>query len=333
MSANRFDSVCIIGPVVADVTAGPVSPDVFSTGSHAISHTSLSFGGDALNEAVVLSRLGAPVELISKVGNDETGHRLLSFLADNRVETAGVITEEGLTTGINIVLFDKNGERFFLTNPNSSLRKLGLSDVQNAVSSLPFLRSSRTLFSFASIFVSPLFGIKEMKELFHSLKMQPGNVLCADFTKAKNGETLQDLYEILPYTDIVFPNEEEIALLTHESDPSKNAASLLKAGVSCVVIKCGKKGCLIRTENEEITIPSVSGITPLDTTGAGDNFVAGFLYGLYHGYPLPECGKLACATASCAVETIGANSGVVSLAEPARRAEQIIPVFSSVPVV
>jgi len=69
--------ITVIGAAILDVLAGPVNPSVFQKGSLPMQNISLSFGGDALNEAVVLSQLGMDVELISKVGNDEAGKRVL----------------------------------------------------------------------------------------------------------------------------------------------------------------------------------------------------------------------------------------------------------------
>ena len=74
--------ITVIGAAIIDVLAGPVDESVFEKGSQPVNSTRLAFGGDALNEAVVLSQLGAKVELISKVGNDEAGKRVLDFLQE-----------------------------------------------------------------------------------------------------------------------------------------------------------------------------------------------------------------------------------------------------------
>ena len=91
--------------------------------------------------------------------------------------------EDGLDTGINIVLVDRNAERSFITNQNGSLRKLGLADIpaESALKKSPVV-------SFASIFVSPLFDVPAMTALFRSVK-ENGAILCADTTRPKNGET------------------------------------------------------------------------------------------------------------------------------------------------
>jgi len=308
--------IAVIGPCVADVIVGPVNASVFETGSQAMEMSKLSFGGDALNEAVLLRKLGNEVTFVSKVGNDETGSRLLDYLKATRVPTDTITVEDGLETGLNVVLVDEKGERFFLTNPNSSLRKMTEKDVMSYLDAGECLPE---IISFASIFVSPLLGIGEMERIFRKIKSSVGIILTADMTKAKRGEKLTDLLPILPFLDYIFPNEEEIALLTGETDVEKNAELLVRAGVGCAVIKCGRKGCLIRTKEQTIRIPAYVIENPLDTTGAGDSFVAGFLFGLSRGFDLEDCARFGCAVASCIVECVGANAGIHSVEEPMKR--------------
>lgn len=309
--------ITIIGASVVDILAGPVNEKLFQIGSMPMQMTRMSFGGDALNEAVVLSRMGKKIELLTKVGNDEAGQRILDYIKANGINTDKVVLEENLVTGINIVLIDENGERHFLTNPQGSLRKLAMEDI------LPYIDEMPDIVSFASVFVSPLLDIDAMLELFQRIKSKPGRLLAADMTKAKKGETLEDLKKILPYIDYIFPNHEEITLLTGEKDPMKNAELLVEAGVKCAVVKCGSSGCLIHTKEETYEIPAYPVENVVDTTGAGDSFAAGFLYALSEGKSLLECGRFACATASCAIECAGAVDGVESIDEPLRRFERI----------
>lgn len=313
MGTKKEKKITIIGAAILDVLAGTVTEQVFRIGSQPVETTRLSFGGDALNEAVALSRLGADVQLISKVGRDEAGARIIDYVKSCGLSTEKIIQEDGLVTGINIVLVDENRERHFLTNPEGSLRKLTSEDIE------PYMDEMGEIVSFASIFVSPKLDIVAMERVFQGIKSKPGRILAADMTKAKNGESLEDIKCLLPYIDYVLPNEEEIALLTGITDSRKNAELLVEAGVSCAVIKCGSRGCIIKTKSEYWEIPAFRVENLVDTTGAGDCFAAGFLWGLSQGLALEECGKLACAVASCAVEQVGATEGIVSAEECIRR--------------
>lgn len=311
---NTKKNITIIGAAIIDVLAGAVSSDVFSTGSHPVDTIEMSFGGDALNEAVVLSRMGKQVELISKLGDDEAGSRILDYIKEQGLSLDKITIEKELQTSINIVLVDKKGERFFLTVPKGSLRKLSAENI------LPYIDTAADIVSFASMFVSPLLDISAMEQIFRAVRQKPGRTLVVDMTKAKNGESLEDIRRLLPYIDYILPNESEIALLTGEKDPLINAERLVASGVSCAVIKCGSKGCIIRTREKCIQIPAYPTKDVIDSTGAGDCFAAGFLWGLSEHLSLEECGRLACAAASCSIEHMGAVTGIISLDEPLRRA-------------
>ena len=178
-----FD-ITVIGAAIIDILASPVNASVFSAGSVPMETIKMSFGGDALNETIILSELGKKVQLISKVGDDEAGKRVLGFLQEKDISAESIHIEKGLSTGINIVLIDEKGERHFLTDPNSSLRKLDLEDIQ------PFLKDTAEIVSFASMFVSPLMTIPKMQQLFSEIK-EKGKILAVDMTKAKKGEKIE----------------------------------------------------------------------------------------------------------------------------------------------
>ena len=309
--------VTIIGAAIIDVLAGPVNNTILTNGSSPMETIRLSFGGDALNEAVILSQLGVKAELISKVGNDDAGKQVLNFLKDKQVGI-NVEVEDGLETGINVVLIDKGGERRFLTNPSGSLRKLAEEDI------IEKLDTAADIVCLASMFVSPLLDIPAMERVFRKIKSKPGCILVADMTTAKNGETLKDIAGLLPYIDYIIPNETEAERLTSEKDASRSAELFLEHGASCVIIKRGAKGCLIKTSEKEITVPAYEDAKAVDTTGAGDSFVAGFIRGLKNGMPLEECARFGCAVASCTVEVVGANSAIKSVELPMRRYEEML---------
>lgn len=104
-------------------------------------------------------------------------------------------------------------------------------------------------------------------------------------------------------------------MLTGETDIDLIAGVLLEAGVKNVVIKWGSRGCYIKNKEVKLTIPAVFGVDCVDTTGAGDSFVAGFLYGLYQGYTLEECAKIANACGALTVQKLGAAEGIDNFAQ------------------
>lgn len=340
--------VTVIGPGVIDVLASPFDQEVFTRDSRYLDRIRMSFGGDALNESVVLSRLGKSVQLISKVGNDEAGRSIMGYLRKCGVATDHVHIQNGLETSVNIALIAQDGSRKFLMDPHSSIRKLGPEDV------MPYLSGGEKagvgtapIVSFASMFISPLFTIEKMKELFAAVKAA-GKTLVVDVTRAKNGEKIEDLRDLLSYIDVFVPNDEEIASLTGVQDPAENVRILVEAGVKTAVVKIGGEGCLVGTREENagpgttgaaaaddaldtvvrggvriVHVRAVPNAACVDTTGAGDTFAAGLIAGLCSGWSLPECAKLGCAAASCSIEQIGATDGVRSLDQVMERYHMI----------
>lgn len=298
--------ISVIGVGVIDFLVGAVDENFFTRDSQDVDYMKISFGGDALNEAIVLSRLGKNVQWLSKLGDDDAGRRILNYAAENGVDISRVKIQSGLETAVTVVLIDAKGERRFLTNPRSSLRKLAAEDI------LPHVDDMAQIVSFASMFISPLLDVPAMEKLFRRIKAS-GRTLAVDMKPAKDATTLDDLSGVLASVDYFFPNEFELATLTGETDVQKNIAALLESGLTCAVVKRGEKGCIIATKSAQIEIPAYRVENVIDTTGAGDCFAAGFLWALSEGWELEDCGRFACAAASCSVEEVGAVAGVTSL--------------------
>ena len=293
--------IIMIGAAIVDVIARPVSSEVFETASNPMEDICMTTGGDALNEAILLAKMGKDVRLETIIGEDDAGK-----LVKAKCEEHGLVIEKRqirkeIPTGINVVLVEENGERSFLTNPNGTLRKLRIEDVR-----MPFEEEAKIL-CFASIFVSPDIRTKELVQIFSQAKKQ-GITVCADMTKRKRGETVEDMKEALSYIDYLFPNEEEACLLTGADCAETAADILLNAGVKNIIIKCGKRGCLVRNAKEKYMVPAKENVCCIDTTGAGDSFAAGFLCALSEGKSLRECAQFANACGARAVAVTGATT-------------------------
>ena len=297
-------NIAVIGGAIVDIPLAPVGPAVFAAHSTPLDRIAMVPGGDALNEALVLAKLGARPMLVSMLGEDVPGDFILDALRRAGVDTGSVRRVPGLDTGVNIVLVDASGERRFITSQSGSLRRLSLSDILPALDA-PAFREVK-IACLASLFVSPLLTLSDTAALFDALKAR-GVVLCADTTRPKRGETVREAKEALSRLDYFFPNRDEAALLTGESDPDAMADALLDAGVGHVALKLGGAGCLLAGAHERLHIPAVPGIIPVDTTGAGDTFAAAFIAALSEGRPFPDCARFACAAASLCVEHVGAH--------------------------
>ena len=295
--------VQIIGAAIVDVLVNPADERVFATGSFPAERILMSCGGDALNEATVLHKLGGNVTLQTILGDDEPGKTVLRRMEQVGLDTRAVRIRPDLRTSVNVVLVKPDGQRCFLTDPQSSQRKLQLEDIP-----VPF-RPETEILCFASMFVFPLMRTAEMAAVFRAAKEQ-GILVCADMTKRKNGETTADVAEALRYVDYLFPNDAEAMLLTRKDTVEAAAQELLDAGVGTVVVKCGAEGCYILNRQGAFRVPAEENVVCLDSTGAGDSFVGGFLYGLSQDLSLDECARLANRCGARAVEKIGATTWI-----------------------
>lgn len=299
MTNNNNPEILLIGASIIDVLVHPASVAVFATGSSPAEEIRMSIGADALNEATVLAKLGKKVRLETVVGDDEAGHYILNHCENVGIDIPEDAVRKNYTTGINVVLVQEDGTRNFLTNRNGTLRKLTIEDIH-----MPFPESVKII-SFASIFVFPHIGAMELKTIFSQAKAQ-GKIVCADMTKRKKSETVEELAPALQYVDYLFPNDEEAMLLTGKETVEDAAEELKKAGVKNVIIKGGKRGCFIRNNEFCQWLPAVDHVECVDTTGAGDSFAAGFIYALSDGKDIIECAQYANQCGAKAVQKVGA---------------------------
>ena len=295
--------VQIIGAAIVDVLVTPADERVFEVGSCPADRIVMSYGGDALNEATVLHRLGGDVRLRTILGDDEAGRAVLRRMEQVGLDTGDTRMAPDLRTSVNVVLVRPSGERCFLTDPGASQRQLRLEDIPAR------FPADTGIVCFASMFVFPQMRAGEMAEVFRRAKAQ-GITVCADMTKRKNGETTDDVAQALQYLDYLFPNDAEAMLLTGKETVEEAAADLRRVGVGTVVVKCGARGCYITNEAGSFWVAAEENVTVVDTTGAGDSFVGGFLYALSRDLPLEECARTANACGAKAVQKIGATAWI-----------------------
>lgn len=295
--------VIIIGAAIVDLPLRPVSKEVFDVVSYPVDGIFMTIGGDALNEATIITRLGHKVTLMSCIGVDLAGSFILEHCKKNNIDTSFIKQDLNKDTSINVGLVAENGERTFITNRQGSLWKFCLDDLN-----LENLKGAKIL-SFASIFNNPLFNNEALVKVFKKAK-EEGMIICADMVSPRLNEKLEDIKEALSYVDYFFPNFEEASLMTGETDEEKVAEILYNCGVKNVIMKIGKRGCFIRNAEGSQVIGACKGIIPIDTIGAGDNFASGFISALLEGKSIEECAIYANCSAAVSVQYAGATNGV-----------------------
>jgi ribokinase len=257
-----------------------------------------SCGGSAANTIVGLARLGCKVSFIGKVGADKEGKALLESFCDEGVDTTMIIRARHGRSGTAMGFVDRKGQRALYVDP-------GVND-EIELSELSTELAPRTKFLHLTSFV----GEKSLHVQEKLLKAIPEKVLVSfdpGIIYARLG--LKKLKPIIGRTSVAMPNAIELRLLTGKTDYREGAELLLRDGVSLVAIKLGSKGCYV-TDGKERHLIRADRVRVVDTTGAGDAFCAGFLYGLIKNKPILNCGKLGNLVASWCIMRVGARAGL-----------------------
>ncbi len=301
---NKVSDVYCIGLVVANLPVRPVNKDVFDIDVNLVDAIELFPGGDAMNEAITLAKLGVSTGLIGKVGKDNFGEVLIRYANEIGVDTANVIAEKSEKTSVCVVLIDKDGKRNFLSFRGAN-NSLCTDDIDFSI-----LRKTKII-NIGSIFALPML---DRGGLFDILSEAVSNhvITAADMKYDSFNVGFNGIKNILPYIDYLMPSYDEAAYLTNETDPSKMAGVLQDAGARTVVIKLGKDGCYVKSGRDSFMIKPFD-VNVVDTTGAGDNFVAGFLTGVLQGWELKKTCIFANAVASISVQKVGATAGIQSM--------------------
>lgn len=256
-----------------------------------------SSGGSAANTIVGLARLGVRTGFIGKIADDQEGKRLLKDLESENVDPIGITITKSGHSGIVMGFVDKSGERALYVAPGVNdtlsfeeipIRNLDaaqLLHLTSYVAQRPFDSQNKILQKLS----------KDVK-----VSLDPGMLY------AKRG--LNYLRPLLRRTNIFLPNQAELKLLTG-LEYENGAQELLVEGVQIVGVKLGKKGCFI-TNGEEKHVLKPYETSVVDTTGAGDAWNAGFLYGILKKENLVECGKIANFVASRCITEMGARNGL-----------------------
>ena len=261
---------------------------------------SLSAGGSAANTIHGLGKLGVSSGYIGVVGEDELGGFFVQDMINAGVDTHMIHSTQ--PTGCAVALVSPDSERTFATFLGAAIElsaeHLEASSQQSAVS----IFNKYDFFHIEGYLVQNHALIETAVKLAKEAGMMVSLDLASYNVVEANNEFLHEIIE--KYVDIVFANEEEAKAFTGK-DPQE---ALHEIGGKChiAVVKTGKDGSMIK-QGENIHNIGIIAVTPIDTTGAGDLYAAGFLYGLANDKPLPECGRIGALLAGNVIEFMGSK--------------------------
>jgi len=256
-------------------------------------------GGSAANTIVGLARLGLKTGYIGKVAEDREGELLLKDFREENVDTSGIIISKRGRSGVVMGYVDEKGERALYVDP-------GVNDLLE-FKEINLEYAGRAKFLHLTSFVGekPFEAQKKLVKTLSEAKISfdPGALYAR--------KSLTSLKPIIRRSFVMLPNEVEIRLLTGK-DYEGGSKTLIKEGVSLVAVKLGERGCYVTNGKERHFVEPYEKKL-VDTTGAGDAFCAGFLYGLIKGRDLYECGRLGNFVAARCISKMGARTGLPRL--------------------
>lgn len=246
-----------------------------------------AFGGDTLNTAVYLARLGVPVDYVTALGDDDFSADMLRAWEAEGVGTRHVRRIPGCLPGLYVIETDAAGERRFLYWRDSApVRRLF--DEAHGEETAAALSDAGVVY-LSGITLS-LFAGPARARLFAALEaVRAGGAGIAFDTNFRprgwpDPVEARGAYErMLGLSDLVLAGCEDIAALTGEGAPEAVFAWLDRAGVAEAVVKLAQPGCLVRIGGRVEEVPVSETVTPVDTTAAGDSFAAGYLAGRLAG--------------------------------------------------
>jgi ribokinase len=255
-------------------------------------------GGSAANTVVGLARLGCKVGFVGKVASDREGKMLLEEFRREGVDTNGIAVSNRGRSGAVMGFVDASGERALYIDP-------GVND-QVEFSEKTKGYASQTRFLHLTSFVGEE-SFKTQKKILETL---PEDVMISfDPGALYAREGLAALESIAEKSFVLMPNASELELLTGMADYRKGAEAILRKGVKIVAVKLGSKGCYVTNGRRNYSVEALK-VSVVDTTGAGDAFCAGFLYGLIKRKSLEECGRIGNFVASRCTTRMGARVGL-----------------------
>jgi ribokinase len=257
-------------------------------------------GGKGANQAVGAARLGAQVSMVGRLGRDAFGNEIQRNLAADAVDTSFVLQDEGMPTGVALIVVDDAGQNSIVV---ASGANLGLSAADVVAAATAIAAADVLLLQLES----PLETVIRAAEVAH----HHGVTVILNPAPARTLPT-----QLLATVDVLVPNESETALLTGMPVDSQDqaegaAAALLQLGVGAVVLTLGARGALL-AQGRNRQLVSAFQVQTADTTAAGDAFVAGLAVALAEGLGLVDAVKWGNGAGALATTVLGAQPSLPS---------------------
>lgn len=263
----------------------------------------LCIGGNACNVAVGLSRLGFQTSIAAEIGDDEFSERIVRELEKEKVNQDFLKRLHEDDPHFNIIL-SYSGERTILAEKNPHKVELKVSDVNPKF-----------------IYLTSFGG--DWKSLYDYLfPLSKDSMIGFNPGSRQINESLDDVIGYLPKIEILFLNIEEAKKIAKEDNPDvKELLNKLKSlGPKVISITDGANGSYGIGKDGQIFQMGTSGERPIERTGAGDSYAAGFIYGYLNSKNIDECMKFGAINASSVIKKVGSQDGLLNKIELEQKA-------------
>lgn len=245
------------------------------------SDATMSFGGDTLNMAVYMSRLGYNVEYVTVVGDDPFSDSMVSAWESEDVGVKFVERLPNRLPGIYAISTDSDGQRqFFYWRLESPARELfNLDGIENKLADL--VNFEYIIISGITISIYNQSNREKLLSLVKMTRARGGKIVFDPNFRMRGWQNSEDAkLAFLPFlheTDIALPTFKDEQILFGDKDPYQCAQRLASFGIDEVVVKHGPNPCIVRVAGETTEVSAKLTEVPVDTTAAGDSFNAGYL--------------------------------------------------------
>ena len=252
-------------------------------------------GGSACNTAVGIGQLGGPTRFVGKRGNDDTGQFFQNALVERGVEP--MLMTSALPTGRVLSIITPDAQRTMLTYLGASADTQPEEITTECFTDTAVVHLEGYLLFNPELMAAALKAVKKAGALI-SLDL-------ASFTVVEQSKAILD--DIIENdVNILIANEDEALAYTGLKDEVRALARLAQH-VDLAILKVGARGSFIQQEDRVVCIPAQGSGKAIDTTGAGDLWASGFLYGLVNGYSHEKSGRLASACGYEVCQVVGAD--------------------------
>lgn len=255
---------------------------------------SLQLGGGLPATLINLGRLGISTKIATELGNDIFSNFAKEKFTQNGVNPTNLYSGNDIPLNItSAIILPK--DRTFYTYGKGNIE--------------PDEKALETFYQIAKGSKICMMQLGGFLPVYKKLK-EEGTILVLD-TGWDDEMSIEKYHDYLELADYYTPNRKEAMKITGTDTP-ENAAKALKQYFDKVVVKVDADGCIGIDGDEKFFVPSIEEFINIDSTGAGDAFLAGFMYGLFYDYSLKDCIKFGNVTGGKAVTEVGALSGYVT---------------------